>query len=256
MEKLMRLGMIVLFALLAGPICAEDEVASDRPLLIVTDSYEPFIMPPGASLKGLDVEVTAAVFKQMGIAVEIKIYPWKRCQKMVHELKADAILDAAKTPERLTYMYFPEEPLSESSLVIFFHKQRKPEIGELKDLKAYRIGAQLGYEYQAPLGELIDGVREDVATMEQNFQKLINGRIDLTIENRSVGLYRADRFGVRGEIAYMDLPDPILSRVYLGFAMKPEYARLAAEFSRALVDFKMTPAYREILGRYGQIEPE
>ncbi len=227
--------------------------AEDSPLLIVTDPYEPLVFPPAATLNGLDYEVTEAVFQQLNIPIMIKFFPWKRCLIMVRTKEADGILDLAITEERKTYLVFPKEPLSDSSLMILYHKNHPITVRTLEDLKHYRIGVQLGYEYPQGLKEMMVN-RDDVKTMEQNFQKLEANRIDLMIENRVVGLYRATAFGVRKEIGVLELPTPFPSKNYLGFANKDRLGRIADQFSHALVEFKQTRAYRDILIKYGQMK--
>ncbi len=139
----------------------------------------------------------------------------------------------AITEERKTYLVFPKEPLSDSSLVILYHKDRPITVNALEDLKQYRIGTQLGYEYPQGLKEMLVN-RDDVKTMEQNFQKLEFNRIDLMIENRVVGLYRAAVFGVREQLGVFELPTPFPSKNYLGFANKDGHDRIAEQFSHAL----------------------
>ena len=248
-------GVLIVMLLIVCMTVAfvEKGQTEETPLLIVTDSYEPFVFAPDADLKGIDYEVTEAVFQQLNIPIEIKFYPWKRCLAMMQDQAADGILDAAITNERKTYLFFPEEPLSDSSLVMFYHKDRPISVDTLDDLRQYRIGAQLGYEYPQGLAEMLVN-REDVTTMEQNFQKLVANRIDLTIENRVVGLYRASVFGVRDQIDVFELPTIFPSKNYLGFAKKAGYDELSVKFSRALLEFKQTQAYHDILVKYGQVQ--
>ncbi|MCP4104302.1 MAG: amino acid ABC transporter substrate-binding protein [Desulfobacteraceae bacterium] len=84
----------------------KEDRQGDTPLLIVTDPYEPFIFPPGAELKGLDYDVTEAVFQMLKIPIEIKFYPFKRCLNTVKAKKADALIDLAITEERHTLCSF------------------------------------------------------------------------------------------------------------------------------------------------------
>lgn len=227
--------------------------AADTPLLIVTDPYEPFVFPPEADLKGMDYEVTEAVFQQLGIPIAIKIYPWKRCLAMMQAQQADGILDAGINEERKAYLFFPEEPLSQSSLVMFYHKDHPITVNTPDDLKQYRIGTLLGYLYPQNIADMLIH-REDVNTMEQNFQKLAANRIDLMLEDRVVGLYKLASFERRERLAVAELPMPLLNAYYLGFAKKAGYDELAVKFSRALVAFKQTPAYHDILVKYGQVK--
>ncbi len=248
-------GIMVVMSLIIGLTFAFSEQGheKDTPLIIITDPYEPFVFPPDANLKGLDYEVTEAVFQQLQIPIEIQFYPWKRCLQMMEHQEADGILDVAMTEERKAYLFFPKEPLSDSSLVIFYHKERPVTVNALTDLKRYQIGSQHGYEYPKGLAEMLVN-RTDVKTMGQNLQKLEAGRIDLMIENRVVGLYRAAMCGMRNQIEVAELPTPFPSKSYLGFAKKEGHDHIAEQFSQEVVQFKQTQAYHDILVTYGQAE--
>ncbi|MCP3900386.1 MAG: amino acid ABC transporter substrate-binding protein [Desulfobacteraceae bacterium] len=230
---------------------ADQGQAEPPPLIIVTDPYEPFVFSPGAKLKGLDYEVTVAVFQQLNIPIEIQFYPWKRCLIMMQDQEADTLIDLVMTDERRAYLFFPEEPLSDSSLTIFYHKNHPLKIDTLDDLKSYRFGAQSGSEYPPELAEVLVK-RYDVKLMEQNFQKLVADRIDLMVENRIVGQYLANKMGLSDQIGVLELPKPFPTRYYLGFSKKKGHDRLAEQFSQALVKFKQTQAYHDILVKYGQ----
>ena len=249
-HMLVIVGLVVIGVMVSG---AQSGRAADTPLLIVTNLYEPFVFPPDADLKGMDYEVTEAVFQQLNIPIEIKIYPWKRCLVMMQAQAADGILDAGINEERKTYLFFPEEPLSKSSLVMFYHKDHPITVNTPEDLKQYRIGTQLGYLYPQNIADMLIR-REDVNTIEQNFQKLEANRIDLMLEDRVVGLYKLAAFKGRDQLAVAELPMPLLNTYYLGFAKKAGYDELAVKFSRALVEFKQTPAYHDILVKYGQVK--
>ncbi|MCP3892837.1 MAG: amino acid ABC transporter substrate-binding protein [Desulfobulbaceae bacterium] len=230
--------------------CIERGQAED-PLLIITDPYEPFVFSPDDELKGLDYEITEAVFQQLKIPINIKFYPWKRCLVMMQNQDADALIDLVITDERRAYLFFPEEPLSDSSLILFYHTGHRPQIDTLDDVKSYELGAQLGSEYPPELAEVLVK-RDDVTSMEQNFQKLVHDRIDIMVENQIVGRYIANKMELLDQIEVLELPRPFPTRYYLGFAKKDGYDHLAEQFSQALVHFKQTQAYHDILVKYGQ----
>ncbi|MCP4286594.1 MAG: amino acid ABC transporter substrate-binding protein [Gammaproteobacteria bacterium] len=229
----------------------EQGQAEETPLILITDTYEPFVFLPDAELKGLDYDVTEAVFQQLNIPIKITFYPWKRCLIMMHDQEADALIDLVITDERRAYLFFPEEPLSDSSLIIFYHTGHPPKIDTLDDLKSYQLGALLGSEYPPELAEVLIK-RDDVRSMEQNFQKLVNDRIDIMVENRIVGRHLANKMGLLDQIEVLELPKPFPTRYYLGFAKKEGHDHLAEQFSQTLVHFKQTQAYHDILVKYGQ----
>ncbi len=232
---------------------AEKKLTFENPLFIVTEAYEPLIFPPDAEVKGMDYEVTEAVFHILGVPFVIKFYPFKRCLLMVKNKQADAVIDLLATPKRRDYIFFPDEPLSESPDVVFHLTDKPLEINTLEDLKLYRVGAQLGFEYPNGLSQFLVN-QQKVSTIEQNLTKLLLNRIDIIVENRIVGLYAIKNMGLSRRVTYTDLPGEFLNRYFIGFAKKKGYDSLSTQFNQALIQFKKTVAYKEILSKYGQLE--
>ncbi len=253
MKRKQRIVIVIALVICVIFAFVEKGKAESPFLLIITEPYEPFVFPPDAKFKGLDYDVTEAVFRILQIPVEIKFYPFSRCLYMIRNQEADALIDLVKTKERNTYMAFSEEPVSDSSLIIFYHKGHRPHIETLDDLKSYQLGAQYGSEYPQELAEVFVK-RENAKLMEQNFQKLVHDRIDIMVENRIVGRYIANKIGILDQIEVLELPKPFPTQYYLGFAKKEGHDHLSVQFSQALVQFKQTEAYQDILIKYGQAE--
>jgi len=226
----------------------------DKTFLIVTEPWEPYIFDTGAPQQGVDYEIAEAVFRKMNMSVSIKFYPFKRCLKMVEDKDADAILDLMITPEREAFLFFPEEYISASPTTAFFRRGEMPEYNTLADLKGgYVMGVQLGFEYpdevvNAPL------TKDEAPSLESNLKKLLLGRVDLVVDNRTVTLYQAHEMGILDQIEYDPRPLGNIeeTRNYLGFAKKAGYDQLAVQFSEALQAFKTSDEYYAILARYGQ----
>jgi polar amino acid transport system substrate-binding protein len=220
-------------------------------LLVVTDEWAPYVIEENEVISGFDYEVMIAVFSRMGYTVDFRLYPWKRCIYMVETQRADAVLDASINETRKKTLFFPEENISKSSSVLFHLRGRKYSFEKLQDLKGLKIGTILGYEYNREFLAAEYFVREPVENIEQNFKKLVLGRIDLFISNKSVGLFNAKNFGYLEDIAY--LPKTVSGGDnFVAFSRKPGHAELAQEFSRVLQAYKKTGEYRAILQKYGQ----
>lgn len=221
-------------------------------LQITTSTWPPYVFAENSEPTGFDYEVMTAVLDKMGYEVDFQFLPWKRCIEMIKAKEVDGILDISMNEARLEFMHFPHEPMSESSSVLFHLKGKQYIFTSLADLEGLTIGTILGYKYNKEFLEADYFVREPVKTEEQNFQKLLYGRIDLLLANRNVGLFTAQKMGILDRITY--LPKPLSGgSIFLAFAKKPGYADLAKSFSDHLVDFKKTGAFRSILLRYGQL---
>jgi len=225
---------------------------AERELIVITYPFEPYVFPSESNLKGMDYEITEAVFKNLNIPITIKYYPWKRCLAMMMNKEADAIIDLLMTEERKSYLLFPAEPISINPLVVFHHKGAHLNIKSLQDLKHYVVGTQLGWEYPKELDAVLVN-RQEVRSMKQNFHKLVADRVSIMVENKSVGLYTANEIGLSNQVEVLDLPKSFISPYYVGFAKKDGYSILARKFSEALKEFKKTKEYSDIMKKYGQL---
>jgi polar amino acid transport system substrate-binding protein len=245
--RIIVLAMVIAMTLVSGNVHP-----AERTLTVITYPFEPYIFPSESDLKGIDYEITEAVFKKLNIPVRIMYYPWKRCLVMMMNREADAIIDLLATDERKGYLHFPDEPISINSLVVFRRKGNDLNIKSLRDLKNYVVGTQLGWEYPKELDAVLVN-REEARSMEQNVRKLVTDRVDIMVENNIVGLYTAKIAGVSEQVELLELPEQFTSRYYVGFSKKSGYENLARKFSDALKEFKKTKEYSDILRKYGQI---
>ncbi|MCG8572651.1 MAG: transporter substrate-binding domain-containing protein [Spirochaetes bacterium] len=220
-------------------------------ILIVTEAWPPFVIQEGNTPSGFDYEVMLAVFQKMNYQVDFKFYPWKRCIEMIKTKKAHAILDISINDERLEYIYFPDEKISDSESVLFYKKGRKFTFNSLHDLTNYKVGTTHGYSYSEEFDNATHFIKEPAKDISSNFKKLVGGRIHLFICNKNVGLYELKKMGLLKEVDY--LPKAVTgSHNYVGFSMMSGHDELAKKFSQELRAFKKTNTYKKILAKYGQ----
>ena len=93
--------------------------ARGEKLRIVTEPWAPYVYEENGVAKGIDYEVTAEVFKRLGIEVEWQFLPWKRCLAMLEQGLADGVLDIFRTEQRDAQLFYPSEPLSQVEFVLF-----------------------------------------------------------------------------------------------------------------------------------------
>ena len=225
---------------------------ADVPFIIVTDPWPPYVYMHNGKPAGLDAEIALSVLKELGIEGKIEMMPWKRSLLHVKAKKADAILSAAPTAYRRSFLHFPIEPLSSASTVFFMRNDDEIKFQNLKDLESFKVAAMLGYKYCPELDNtqlLLSASR--VATLEQSFNMLVNKRVDLVVEVEAVGLYKAYEMRMADDIKVLQGSHFCSVDNYLAFAKKPGYELIAERFGEALVQFKKTLAYKNILIKYG-----
>ena len=110
-------------------------------------------------------------------------YPWRRTLNNSRNGEIDIIIGVRKTVERMLYLDFIEPAFTSTAHTIFFRKDKKKHIKSKSDLTRFNGGITLGMvlddEFSLFMKEHLQITH--VATVEQNFLKLISGRIDYFI---------------------------------------------------------------------------
>ena len=227
-------------------------LARAEQLRIVTDPWAPYVYEENGVPKGIDYEVTAEVFRRLGIEVTWEFMPWRRCMLMVDQGLADGVLDIFQTALRSSQLYYPSEPLSEVEFVLFQANARPHAVDSLDDLRGLTVGTSAGYDYGPEFLESPLFRREAAPTQEANFGKLQRGRIDLVVTDRRVGRYMIAQLGLQDQIS--ELPLVIKrQRQYLAVRRNVGMDLLAQRFAAELRRFKQEPAYAELHARYGHV---
>ncbi len=207
---------------------------------------------PDGKVEGIAVEIVTHIMNRLGHTVHIKAYPWTRAMEMVLRGDADAIFTAYKTPERVIALNFCTETLLPQ--VIYLYKKSGVDIdfdGDLETLKGKRIGVVSTISYGVRFDQYKNMLHIEKANqLEQNFQKLLLGRLDLVVSNIYTGEYTIRKLGFGDKIE--KLPKEIESVAsYIAFSRKRNLTRLRDQFDEQMAEFRKTEEYARILSRYG-----
>jgi len=223
------------------------------PLTVVTEPWPPFTIMEGENISGADIEIIEAVFARLEMPITIVNCPWKRCLKLVKDLKADAILDASMTEERKDFLFFPKEAVSEGITTFFISEGRNIPFTGLNSLNGLKAGAISGYKYCDEIDNSQFTIEaERVASVTQNFKKLLLGRIDFLIAVDAVGYYTAQQMNILDKISIIQNANFCYDGNFLAFSKKEGHKQLSKQFGQVLERFKTTQKYRQILTKYGK----
>ncbi len=212
MKKNTRLYSFFLLTLIT--VCV---YPSDR-LVIIGESYPPYLFSLNGKVTGIDADVADHVFTKLGIDHEIRIYPWKRCWNMLADGEADAGVAVSNQQNRSEFVYFPVNAVWTADFKAFTLNTTKERyrIESLEDIRDNRLklGIVNGNSYYPGFWKIFSSPfrskgmyypqPEPVTTAEQNFRKLAAGRIDIFIIPETVGLYILKSLGLRSDISSYD----------------------------------------------------
>lgn len=194
--------IIICFVGLALPASGQD-VAK----WVFTDYPPANFQTAEGEFKGFLHDIVAELFnREMGVRIDIAVYPWKRCQAMVKDGSAD-IMVTIPTAERLAYALTHSRPIWTKRRVLYTYPghPRIAAIGQLDGLVAIRNG---GYRVLSYLGNgwienEVKGLGIPVilaTTVDGMYRMLAAKRGDLIIEEQSLATPRIADQGLSGRI--------------------------------------------------------
>ncbi|NBA98588.1 ABC transporter substrate-binding protein [Pseudomonas sp. R5(2019)] len=177
--------LAVLMVLLGGQAAAAQTVRyCDYPV------YPPISWSDGSQVRGVAPNVVKAVFGKLGYQVEtVVLGNWQRCLLDAAQGRVDVVL-AYSSPEREQSLQFSQVPVLREEVAVFVNRRHPVQFNRLDDLAQYRGGLLFGESYGPDFDRFVarHGNIEWVAGSQQNFGKLIRGRIDFITHERRTGL--------------------------------------------------------------------
>ncbi|OEU64814.1 MAG: hypothetical protein BA863_09065 [Desulfovibrio sp. S3730MH75] len=234
--KILPVILAIIFLSIAGQSNGSQELS------LVTDPFPPYYYEEDGKAYGLQYELIAATLKKMNKSFTIEFVPWKRALLIAKNKISDAIPGVLKTKDREQWLIYPEEPVITTKVVIFHRKEESFQYKNISSLTGKRIGTVKEYHYGKEFDQSTLFIRDEVCSLEQNFRKLLAGRIDLVISFKPVGLYTLYKLNLSDRVSY-SLAPVHQAEMYMAFTKKPGNEHIAAEFSRVLKEIKKTPGY-------------
>jgi polar amino acid transport system substrate-binding protein len=183
------LMLSVLLMLIFAPLAF-----SASPFKIVGLDVEPYFISSGdGQISGIFYDALIVAANNADIDLEIQTLPWGRAQIEVKQGRVDAILPVVKTPERESFLFYPERPIDHFDFSIFTHNNNTLEFtGDLEQLRGLTIGKILGGKMHPNYHKaLAQGVflEERRRTIDQLSKGVSLGRIDAFTMPKLMGLW-------------------------------------------------------------------
>ncbi len=230
---------------LAAAARAEDFVIS-------TGEWPPYVsrdLPGGGPL----ARIVSEALEAAGDTASFQFLPWRRQELELKGGKALASFPWALN-ESLQATLAYSEPLCSQRMVFFFLKSRLPgwDYTGLDGLKKFRLGGALGYSYQEDFEKA--GITADYAPdSEKSIRKLLDGRVDLVVENELVGRHLMEsKFpAYRDAVASSTTPLYVKPLRLVVSRSHPGADKLLEDFAKGMDILKQSGRYAQILKEGG-----
>jgi len=172
-----RFFTFLLIASISFPSISETIIAAGDP-------WPPFLDPKSPS-EGIVLEIARAAYKTQGYEVVMKFVPWARAIQGVKEANYDVLLGTWYTKEREEFLHYSDAYL-ENEIKFIKRKDDPFEFLGMDSLTGKNVGIVRGYGYGDDFLNASNFRRPEGKNLLVSIKKLVNARIDLTLEDEIV----------------------------------------------------------------------
>jgi len=220
-------------------VCLE---LSAETITIGNDNWKPY---QGEDFKhgGILPHIVTQAFALEAIDVDNRWVPWKRVMTYVESGRWDVVNSVIKSQERDRFLLYSDSIMTYEPYL--FHLKSKPlEFNKMSDLSGKIVGTKRGYYYG---GRFSNAVKSRLISIEeathhqQNFKKLLAGRIQLVIIDKEAAFNLLQEQFTESELNAITFhPMPVQSLdIHLGISKNiGSSQRLVSSFNRGLNTLK------------------
>lgn len=226
---------------------------------VADGDYPPFYYYDEAKERwaGVSIEVCEAVAATLGYELEYQRYPFSRMLQFVSSGRADIACTLFNTPVRAPGVNYTSIPHAFENIWIFGTVSREDwnEL-EAEQLLSRSVGGVRAYFYGSKLENSEAFQKLLVSNERQLIRVLLGGRIDYALGNKHSIRALAHEMGVADQLRFMEKP-VYRGPIYIAVSRARDDAeKLSSDLTRAVITFRDTDQYRQILDAHGQAMPE
>jgi len=221
-------------------------------LIVTSGEWKPYVSEDLEGY-GFSTEILREAFSEVGIEIEVELYPWVRAVEVVKNNEAFGTYPWSNRGEREKDYFFSDSMFQSTLKFLYLEGNEKvpktyDELEELSDLK---IGGVAGYYYVDELEN--HGLTIDISTSESDsIKKLYNGRYDIVpvdVLNTSILIEEIYPDEIE-KFKYMEPPQDILDMRLMVGKSYPEAEKLLELFNKGLKEIKENNKWEEILEKH------
>ena len=200
---------------------------------------------------GVVAFIVRVVAERLNMHVEMQLAPFARRLQWMKTGKLDIMGGLLRRPERETYIYYVSPPYVDQNRKVFYvRKGEESRIRCYKDLYGLVIGTKIRSRYFHPFDTDQRLTKEAVSNVEQNFRKLLSGRIDAVIySNRSGGLKIAE-MGITDRVGVAPYAYTASNPVYIGISRQSPLMAKRSEIEAVVHKMVESGEMRALIAEY------
>lgn len=228
-------------------------LAQAEDIEVCVDLYPPFKMvdSSGVVTGGVDIELTDALLKNMGLTPKYTSLPWARCLRYLENGNADLVSGITKNKEREKYLFFIEPPYKTKSVKAFYvNRGDEEKFQTYDDIHNSTIGILRDAKYFDKFDTDIEITKYELSDEVSGFKMLKLNRIDAFITTEEVGDYIIESNGYRNDFGKAEYRYNQDVAVYFALSKKSKYVEKLHELEVVATELNEKGMFDEILINY------
>jgi polar amino acid transport system substrate-binding protein len=215
----LKIVLVAIFSLAAGVMASlvaghASDITPDvsepcQSILYSTNpSYPPYDWAASdTEFAGASIELLRMV-APASMKLQPVVYPWRRALFLAGQGQIDLLLSLRITPERQKFLEFTHHQAFPNPIVVFARTDHTYRFESWQDLKPLAGGVSQGDTFGGGFDQYLQKELriEKAPTMEENFQKLLAGRIDYFVSGYYLGMTYILAHGLEERIAAIGAP--------------------------------------------------
>lgn len=208
----------------------------------------------GLATEGLSYDLMREIFSRLDLEVEIELFPQKRMIELIKKGDKDGATVISKNAQRLKFIDYTDSIFQKKGLLYFLEENdHLVDWQSYEELKGLKIGVVAGHNYGDKFNKAVKKFALDiypVTHIDQNFEKLIHGRIDLLLCIEATANH------------YLSFPkykDKIIASskgyyekgYYIGFSKLSNARHLIPRVNKVIREMKKDGSLKKIRSKYG-----
>lgn len=239
-----------------------NSIAENKIITVTADPWCPWNCKD-QNRPGIAVDLMKAIYEPEGFEVRYVIMPWNDAIQKVQIGEITALIGITQDQENPYNLLFPKTYLNKSNNTYIVRADDNFIYKNNDSLKGKKIGVVDGYHFQSVLGDYINKNYDNPEIIEravgekavkQNLLKLINGEIDIYVDDEYVIQYIANKNHLSSKIRVCGfLSDR--DGTYIAFSSASPLAHKFVEmYDVGVAKLKQNGEYNKILARYNIYE--
>jgi polar amino acid transport system substrate-binding protein len=227
--------------------------AQTTELMIVTEQLPPYNYQDGTTIKGVAVEVTQALLKEVGLQADIHVLSWVRAYLKALDQPNVLIFSIVRTPDREELFHWIGRISTTKSCLFKLANRKDIQIKRLDDARPYLIGTwreDVREQYLLREGFINQKQLDSSGTPRQNIQKLMSRRIDLVADSELSFYFQLHRLHYHPNLVVKAFEmEDISLPFYIAFSKKTSLD-LVETFRHGLERVKRKGIFQDIHQKY------